>query len=166
MELYSRPGPYYGNNAVLLAKYLHTVGFSVQFKPVSSLGYLLFKPTFSADSDNWNKTSVVYVLNCDNCNIRYIGETTRLFSIRLKEHVRDITRNIADNKLSAISLHSRNSGHCFSFDKFIDRDNVYRNLMFKEDLFISCNENLCNVRSTDRNSVSPIWLCLRNLLRI
>ena len=63
-------------------------------------------------------------------------------------------------------IFQRAFARCTLVDKYIDRSSVYRDLLFKEDLFISCNENLCNIRSTDRNSVSPIWLCLRDLLRI
>ena len=158
--------PYYGSDVILLAKYLRGVGFNVCFKTVSTLGSLLFKPSVTPNGNSSDNTNVVYVLNCNECNVCYIGETTRMFSIRLKEHGKDVTSQKPDNKLSAISFHARSTGYNFVFDKYIDRSSVYRDLLFKEDLFISCNENLCNIRSTDRNSVSPIWLCLRDLLRI
>ena len=39
---------------------------------------------------NCNTVGVVYLVSCNKCSIQYVGQTSRNFQIRLKEHVSDI----------------------------------------------------------------------------
>lgn len=50
-------------------------------------------------------TNLVYVIRCARCNILYVGETGRAFSVRIKEHLADIrhereSRQVASHFLS------------------------------------------------------------------
>ena len=39
---------------------------------------------------NWEKTGVVYKINCQNCDQSYIGETKKMLQDRVTEHERNI----------------------------------------------------------------------------
>ncbi len=39
---------------------------------------------------NCNSVNLVYIILCNKCNIFYIGQTSRKFSTRFKEHIRNI----------------------------------------------------------------------------
>ena len=53
---------------------------------------------------------VVYLITCSKCNIQYIGQTSRKFSIRMKEHLTDIEK--AEDKI--IGKHFNSTGHSIS----------------------------------------------------
>ena len=38
-----------------------------------------------------NSIGVIYLINCQNCNAKYIGQTSRHAVIRIIEHIKDIT---------------------------------------------------------------------------
>ncbi len=162
--------PYFGSKAVTLAGYLRSVGLSVTFKPGLSLHSILFKATHTTPLDAKDKTNVVYLLYCTepNCSCYYIGETTRTFGTRLREHVSAISSSKSNNEVSAITRHARITGHMFDFLKFLDSSNSYHDLMFKEAVYILSNEEkICNDRSVQTSTlVSPIWLGLRDKFRV
>ena len=62
----------------------------------------------------------VYVINCNDCNLAYVGETGRQFKTRLEEHARAIRYN--DSK-SALAAHCWNENHHMNFK---DSKIVYR----------------------------------------
>ena len=55
----------------------------------------------------------VYCISCKNCKLKYIGETSRNFHIRLKEHKRDIRIGNLNN---ALFQHISQSNHNFEFN--------------------------------------------------
>ena len=139
-----------------------------EFIPLQNqnLNSLLFKPSTNSPqnkTDKLDKTNVVYLLSCKDCNTNYIGETSRSFSVRFKEHVKDVSRVVAENKISAISQHARLNKHTFDFVKFVDMGNSYLDLVLKEAMYILFNQDLlCNDRSIASSVfVSPHWLPLK-----
>ena len=71
------------------------------------------------DADPASKRrGVVYEIPCESCEHRYIGETKRSLSTRLKEHHRDaLPRNVLKNpEKTALTKHPAQSGHAFNWD--------------------------------------------------
>ncbi|EFN66794.1 hypothetical protein EAG_01806, partial [Camponotus floridanus] len=64
---------------------------------------------------NNDKTSIVYKLNCKDCNLSYIGQTKRHLRTRLKEHCNNI--KLHESNHSVISKHRLESGHDFDWLK-------------------------------------------------
>ncbi|KYN43562.1 hypothetical protein ALC56_01823 [Trachymyrmex septentrionalis] len=67
-----------------------------------------------------DRTSVVYRISCENCDVSYIGQTKRQLKTRLHEHVSDI--NISSKSPSVISNHRMEENHNFKRDKM----NIYK----------------------------------------
>ena len=55
----------------------------------------------------------VYKIECQNCNISYIGETSKKVGDRMIEHKNNITKKY---ERSQLYQHTRNSGHQFNID--------------------------------------------------
>jgi len=79
-------------------------------------------------------SNVVYKFKCANCAVSYIGETTRNFGTRIKEHLRT-------DKQSHIYKHLRKDEKCFDnstencFSILDTASSVYQ-LKIKEGLYI------------------------------
>ena len=56
---------------------------------------------------NCNTVGVIYLITCNKCSIQYVGQTSRKFRIRLKEHVNDIK----NKKDTVCGLHFNSRGH-------------------------------------------------------
>ena len=90
------------------------------------------------------KSSVVYKFTCAGCGSRYVGETSRHLSTRIKEH-------LASDKNSHIFKHlSKNpncknhvSQNCF---EIIDSDKSYMKLKIKEGFHITRQKPELNVQ--------------------
>ena len=83
------------------------------------VGYLLVNPTGCKVKDlvrnrrpgsnsNKEENSIIYNIPCGTCEASYIGETGRGFKIRLREHQRDFTHQVATN---ALVQHTSATGH-------------------------------------------------------
>ena len=94
------------------------------------------------------RSRVVYKFACASCNASYVGETTRHFSTRVREH-------LVSDKASHIFKHLKNSEHCralCSVDCFhiLDHSSTSFQLKIKEDIHIqreqpSLNQQLHHV---------------------
>ena len=60
--------------------------------------------------------NVVYMLTCNKCNMRYVGETGRSLKCRIKEHIYNLQANSSKNKNSRAKLykHLKTCGSGFS----------------------------------------------------
>ncbi len=162
--------PYFGPTSYSIRAYLQAQGIFVAFKSGFTLRSALFKPSIEfSERDIHN---AVYLLAClkDNCPTCYIGETTRSVLRRVKEHKTDVGSTKPDKNVSAMSLHSRVTGHPFELLRVLDRDPLYHNVIKKEALFIlanSRNESLCNNKGLDTSAVvSDAWVPLFNNFRL
>ena len=59
-----------------------------------------------------NTIGVIYLVTCNKCCLQYIGQTSRKFNIRMKEHINDIKK--AEDKI--MGIHYNSPGH--SLDNF------------------------------------------------
>ena len=98
-----------------------------------------------------SKSGVINWFQCGNlsCDDEYIGETSRTFGERYKDHLKD---------LSPIHQHSNHTGHLTSHNNFqiIGREehSLARNI--KESIFIRVNTPTLN-RNIDKFNLSHIW---------
>ena len=102
--------------------------YSCKVCPYFSNSYFLKINNFYLPIDfdtNCNTKSAVYAINCTLCkDIYYIGETGRLVSTRIKEHLRDIKHFIAYIQFNSVVSHHFNlKGH------ILDRDFKFYVLM-------------------------------------
>ena len=65
----------------------------------------------------WETPGAVYKFDCQKCDARYIGESKRPLSVRIKEH------SDMKNKNTVVSEHVLNDSHSFDWDntKILDR---------------------------------------------
>ena len=68
---------------------------------------------YSSPQHNIFSDADVYCIPCQDCKLKYIGETSRNLHIRLKEHKRDIRIGNSNN---ALFLHISQHNHNFDFN--------------------------------------------------
>ena len=66
------------------------------------------------------KSGVVYKIDCEDCNAKYVGETGRQVRDRMTEHQRDIRNK---KPASKVYEHVRETGHNFNFENISILDN-------------------------------------------
>ena len=115
----------------LIKKYCKpTANLKLVFTSRKISSYFSLKDTLPIHSTSY----VVYKFICSNCNVCYIGETTKQFSVRVKEH-------LVTDKNSAIYKHLNKDNTCKeccnreSF-KIIDRASTEYQLRIKEAFYI------------------------------
>ena len=128
-----------------------SVGYGIQthFKSGSTIKNLL---VFPKDKDSMvSKNGAIYWLQCGDhaCDDEYIGETSRTFGERFKEHMKDP---------SPIHHHNNHTGHPTSLNNFqiIGREghSLARNI--KESIFIRVNNPTLN-RNIGKFNLPHIW---------
>ena len=81
------------------------------------------------------RSNVVYKFTCASCNSRYVGETSRLFSTRIREHLnRDRTSHIFQHIQHSEACRNSCSAECF---EVIDHATTRFKVKIKEGLHIS-----------------------------
>ena len=90
-----------------------------------------------------NKSHVVYKFSCAGCNASYIGETTRHFSTRVKEHLETDKTSSVYRHLHVHSLPCKDAcdESCFSL---LDYANTDHQLRIKEGMYIGWNQPSLN----------------------
>ena len=96
-------------------------------------------------------SNVVYKFSCSDCNVTYIGKTTRHLKVRMCEHlgVSHITgkvRKFHPDQDTAIRKHLRESGHNSNMDNFkiISRAKYNFDLTIKESILIGREKPILN----------------------
>jgi len=130
--------PYIGNfsnltqtKIKLLAKRLCTdVDIKLVFSSYKIKNFFSFKDPIP----NALKSFVVYQFTCAGCKSRYIGETTRHFSTRIKEHtLTDRNSHVFKHLNNSVDCKSSYSNDCF---KILDSARTAYFLKVKEGIYI------------------------------
>ncbi|CAH8450356.1 unnamed protein product [Heterobilharzia americana] len=161
--------PYKEGTSETIRRILNKVGIRVAFKPTNSLRGKLCRLKDPIEPIKQN--NIIYQIPCNDCEVKYIGQTSRSGSVRLTEH-----RNLAKHrttdpnkinnleKHSAIALHSLTHNHTIGWDKTtVLKSNIarWRERLITESLFIESTPNTCN-----RNDATPIPEIWKTLLPI
>jgi hypothetical protein len=114
----------------------------------------------------YDNSGVVYIATCNTCNRPYPGETQRPLEIRIKEHVRDISKG---NQDSALACHVMDSGLTHIIDsssfKVVEREDNWYKRKFKESLHIHAVGSSA-LNKDGGMEINSIWLnCLPKFLK-
>ena len=97
------------------------------------------------------KSGVIYRYKCDSvdCDEEYIGESSRTFGVRFKEH---------QKAPSPIYDHFNTTGHNVNIDNFsiVGREDQYLSRTIKEALYIKVNNPSLN-RNIGKYHLPHIW---------
>ena len=93
--------------------------------------------------NDFEKSGIVYKIDCKDCTSTYIGQSSRQLIRRVKEHERDVKNKKSS---SAIYNHVKETGHKINFKKpnIIDQEKNKRKRCFSEMLNIHFNQNTMN----------------------
>ena len=110
--------PYIKGLTEPLTRVLRNFDIRVFSKPVKTIQQEFPSPKDRPTSDK--QTSVIYKIDCQDCQWSYIGESGRCFETRRKEHIRNVKRNKAG---SNIASHAWSHDHKIDFEdgKVIDK---------------------------------------------
>ena len=75
-----------------LAKRIRKAGVAVHLKPTNTIRSRLVHPKDKIDK--LDKCGLVYKIDCEDCDAKYVGETGRALNTRLKEHRRPRTSHV------------------------------------------------------------------------
>ena len=108
--------PYSADLGETLKRILERHRIRTIFKPIIKPSTVLASDKDAVPASE--RRGLVYEISCGNCEHRYIGETKRSLSNRLKEHHRDtLPGNIfKKTEKTALTKHATQSGHAFNWD--------------------------------------------------
>jgi hypothetical protein len=99
--------PYYGSLTENLKRKLKKYNLNVGFKNPGKIGDILGSTKDKIGDEA--KKSGVYLLECDNCDAKYVGLTKRRIGTRKAEHVADCGKPL--NPESAMAFHCITENH-------------------------------------------------------
>ena len=141
--------PYYQGISESMKKACSEYGVQVCFKGINTIKNLLMAPK---DQDAIEKKSgVIYRYQCDRveCDEEYIGESSRTFGERFKEHLK---------APSPIYDHQKITGHNVTLDNFsiVGREDQNLCRWIKETLYIRVNNPSLN-KNIGKYNLPHIW---------
>ena len=63
-------------------------------------------------TDKVNQANVVYKINCKDCNVSYVGQTSRRLQVRAKEHAKKYKEK---DQNSGLFMHTQDNNHIIDF---------------------------------------------------
>jgi len=104
----------------------------------------------------FSRSSVVYKIDCMDCDASYVGQTKRTLNTRVSEHRNHIRRNSTQN--SVITDHRLDSKHDFKWNdiKILDEERNYNRRLISEMIFIKKQKNGLNAQ-LDTALLDPIY---------
>ena len=99
--------PYIQHLSEAIKRMLQTLNIGTTFRPHCTLRQMLVRPKDANAKESLS--NVVYRIPCKNCGCAYVGQTKRLFGVRLKEHPRAVFKG--DSEKSALAEYALRTGH-------------------------------------------------------
>ena len=131
----------------LIKRFCTDIEIKLVFTPYKIKNLFCFKDQIP----DLSKSMVVYQFSCAGCNSRYIGETSRQLTTRIKEHTTsDKNSNIYKHLHASPSCHNQFSQSCF---KIIDSAHSTFSLKIKEALHINKLNPDLNVKIHHFNTI-------------
>jgi len=131
--------PYIGKYSLIaqnkIRKIMETFCKNVDAKLVFNSTKIQNLFSYKSRLDNACKSNVVYKFCCANCNVCYIGETTRHLSTRISEHLsKDKSSHIFKHLLESNVCKEACDSNCFSI---LDCASTTHQLRLKEGMHIA-----------------------------
>jgi predicted GIY-YIG superfamily endonuclease len=142
--------PYVKGTSEKIGKVLQKYAIKPVFRPINKIKDIL-RPVKDKLPLH---ASGVYHVKC-SCGMCYVGETGRLVSTRIKEHIRH-TKN-CDNHISAIATHSTELKHSIEFDStkiIASADNYFERKILEA---IEIKKHKFNFNRDQGIEISPTW---------
>jgi hypothetical protein len=98
---------YSGPDIRIVTELFRNINLKIAFKTNNTIQCHL-KP-WETTEDIYNRSGV-YQLKCDECPLKYVGQTGHKFKGRFKEHIQAI---ITENPSSRFAQHMSNTGHLY-----------------------------------------------------
>ena len=110
--------------------------------------------------------NVVYKINCNNCDVSYVGQTGRQLNTRIKEHKNHINRN--NQTKSVITEHRTNFLHDFDWDniEILDQESIYHKRLISEMLYIKRQKNSINLQTDTEGLHQSYFVAIDSLPKI
>ena len=127
--------PYIQGFSEKLQKDLKKLGIGFVMKKGETLKTKLCK--LKPNTEKEDKKDVDYILSCQTCQMKYIGETSQQFKNRKYQHQKDVQNK---NENNGIYCHlKKNKKHKIAWEKviFVDRDSHYMRRKIKESIYIN-----------------------------
>ena len=99
---------FYHDNFISVVPILKQLNIKVAFKYNHTLKNLLIK--HSPNNDN----NVIYRIPCLDCNLFYVGQTSKNVSIRTQQHKNAVIKGYLNN---ALAVHNSKMGHGINWSK-------------------------------------------------
>jgi len=111
----------------------------------------------------YEKSGVVYKINCADCNAVYIGETIQKFGTRKYQHKCDCNKQITKNS-SALAMHATANKHNFDFEgaKILKTERNKLKLQIHEVNQIIIHEDTACNKKTDKKDFTNTYVNLIN----
>ena len=151
--------PYIRGMSDKIQRVLNEAGVKVGMKPYLTIKKLL--PSLKDPLDNCEKSCLVYLVPCHDCDFVYIGQTKRDLKSRLSEHKRAIKYQRPEK--SALCEHSISMDHVISWSeaKILKTENDYWKRLFLESWHINSKPHVMN--RNDGNAFPSVYLELLKL---
>ena len=127
--------PYIQGFSEKLQKDLRKLGIGFVMKKGETLKTKLCKMKPKVEKED--KKDVDYIISCQTCQMKYLGETSQQFKDRKYQHKKDIEHKNTNN---GIYCHlKKNKKHKIAWEQaiFIDRDSHYMRRKIKESIYIN-----------------------------
>jgi len=131
---------YYGHESIELGlkirkicnKYLPNLTINLAYKKSLTLRNI-FLPRQKGNDETKKQKKLVYAVNCKDCDSKYIGETNRKKTTRMKEHKNDIKK---DKLTSLIAQHCNINNHRMDIDnaETLSLESIWKRRVIKESL--------------------------------
>ncbi|XP_064633649.1 uncharacterized protein LOC135491607 [Lineus longissimus] len=160
--------PYVKGVTETIERYMRKAGVATACRPHTTIRQLLVHPKDKRDM--LDITDCIYQIPCANCDNAYIGETGRKFSVRLKEHQKDVG-TVKDRKYtranrlssqsefnkSAITDHVAQVNHNIDWDnsKVLEKESTRFTRWVKEAIWIRKTTNMN--RDEGGYKLSHVW---------
>lgn len=101
-------------------------------------------------SEKAKQNNVVYKLNCNDCDVVYVGQSKRAISVRVDEHKK--------SKNSVIYEHNTTNKHNFNWDNFeiLDHEKNMNRRLVSEMIHINLQDKSIN-KIEDKNKLNKIY---------
>ena len=163
--------PYVKGLSETAARIFRKFDTTVCFRPANTLGQQLVKLKDKADP--LKQADAIYKVGCKNCELSYIGETTRPLYVRQKEHLaesekanntRSFTRqkrkdSVTSEFKSALAEHSAKENHVIDWEgvKTLETVNDWHMRGIKEAIHIRSTPQNMNRVQGERYHLPSVW---------
>lgn len=141
--------PFIKNVSENVNRTLGKVGLNVVYTIPKKLNRLIKKG--KDNIDKMHKTDLVYMINCNDCDAKYIGQTKRQLKTRIKEHSSNIKKHISN--YNVISKHRCEFNHEFDWSgtKVLHCEKQRRKREIAEMFLIKKHTNTINLQKDTEN---------------